>query len=334
MSSAPLPQLTGGRDATGAAAGGDPQDVGNRLIRAIGGVVLGAEHTIGLVVSALLSGGHVLVEDLPGTGKTTLAKAVARAVGGSFARVQGTPDLMPADVTGSGVWDDALGALRFVPGPVFANVLLMDELNRAAPRTQSALMEALDESAVTADGIRHQLPDPFLVIGTQNPVDQHGTFALPEGELDRFALRVGQGQLDLHTEMSVVRQQLAGPTVDALTPVVTLDELRAARAAVRSLHVADAAMAHAVNLVRATRTDQRVAQGASSRAALALVRTAQAVAAISGRDFITPDDTKAVAVPVLAHRLVLHRTPGTRPARQRSSSSPTWSARAPVPLGS
>ena len=169
MSSAPLPQLTGGRAATGATAGGDPQDVGNRLIRAIGGVVLGAEHTIGLVVSALLSGGHVLVEDLPGTGKTTLAKAVARAAGGSFARVQGTPDLMPADVTGSGVWDDALGALRFVPGPVFANVLLMDELNRAAPRTQSALMEALDESAVTADGIRHQLPDPFLVIGPRTP---------------------------------------------------------------------------------------------------------------------------------------------------------------------
>jgi MoxR-like ATPase len=297
--------------ATAAQPGADATAVGRRLVDAVRSVVRGSDSTVELVACAALAGGHVLLEDLPGTGKTTLARAVARSIGGTFARVQGTPDLMPADVTGSGVWDEQAGALRFAPGPVFANVLLVDELNRAAPRTQSALMEALDEGAVTVDGVRHALPDPFFAIGTQNPLDQHGTFALPEGELDRFAVRVGQGQLDLHTEVAVVREQLAGPTVDALSAVLTLDELRAARHAVRSLYVADAALAHAVGVVRATRTDQRVRQGASSRAAIALVRVAQARAVLAGREFVTPDDTKAVAGAVLAHRLVVHQSAGS-----------------------
>ncbi|WP_426566292.1 AAA family ATPase [Angustibacter sp. McL0619] len=332
MSSAPTSELAGQSGRAPSALPGDPHGVGVRMIQAVNGVVRGSENTVGLVVCALLSGGHVLVEDLPGTGKTTLAKAVARAVGGSFARVQGTADLMPADVTGSGVWDDQQGGLRFVPGPVFANVFLVDELNRAAPRTQSALMEALDEGAVTSDGVRHELPDPFFAIGTQNPSDQHGTFALPEGELDRFALRVGAGELDLHTEMAVVREQLVGPTVQNVSPVVTLADLRQARAAVRTLHVAEPAMAHAVAVVRATRSHQQVAQGASSRAALALVRAAQARAALAGRDYVTPDDTKAVAVSVLAHRIVLHgATAAPRDAAQRVVAD--LLARVPVPLG-
>ncbi|GAA4358834.1 AAA family ATPase [Angustibacter luteus] len=331
MSSATTSELAGSRDESAGSAAGDPNGVGLRVAQAVGSVVRGAETTIGLVTCALLAGGHVLVEDLPGTGKTTLARAFARAVGGSFARVQGTPDLMPADVTGSGVWDDGLGALRFAPGPAFANVLLVDELNRAAPRTQSALMEALDEGAVTSDGVRHALPDPFFAIGTQNPSDQHGTFALPEGELDRFAVRVSQGDLDLRTEMAVVREQLAGPTVDALTPVVTLADLRRARAAVRTLHVAEAALAYAVSVARATRVDERIVQGASSRGALTLVRTSQARAALAGRDYVTPDDVKAVAVPVLAHRLVLHDpTSSPRDAAQVVVSQVL--ARVPVPL--
>jgi MoxR-like ATPase len=332
VSSATTSELAGSRDESANGATGDPNVVGLTVAQAVGSVVRGAESTIGLVTCALLAGGHVLVEDLPGTGKTTLARAFARAVGGSFARVQGTPDLMPADVTGSGVWDDGLGALRFVPGPVFTNVLLVDELNRAAPRTQSALMEALDEGAVTSDGVRHALPDPFFAIGTQNPSDQHGTFALPEGELDRFALRVGQGELDLRTEMAVVREQLAGPTVQNLSPVITLAELRQARVAVRSLHVAEAAMAHAVSVVRATRSHPQVAQGASSRAALALVRAAQARAALAGRDYVTPDDTKVVAAPVLAHRLVLHGATAT-PRDAARQVVVDLLARVPVPLG-
>ncbi len=314
-------------------AAADAHAVGLRLVEAVSSVVRGADPTVRLVVCALLSGGHVLVEDLPGTGKTTLARAVARAVGGAFARVQGTPDLMPADVTGSGVWDDAVGALRFVPGPAFTNVLLVDELNRAAPRTQSAFMEALDEGAVTADGVRHPLPDPFFAIATQNPMDQHGTFALPEGELDRFAVCVGQGRLDLRTEVAVIREQLAGPTVDALAAVVSIDDLRAVRRVVREIHTAEAAVTHAVSLVRATRGDERVAQGASSRAALALVRTAQAHAVLTGRDFVTPDDTKAVAVAVLAHRLVLHRESGSNRSAAQAVVAELVQ-RAPVPLGS
>ena len=332
MSTAPTSELTGQASPASSAQPGDPLEVGGRLIRAVAGVVRGADDTIGLVVCALLSGGHVLVEDLPGTGKTTLAKAVAHSVGGTFARVQGTPDLMPADVTGAGIWDEQQRAMRFVPGPVFANVFLVDELNRAAPRTQSALMEALDEGSVTSDGVRHALPDPFFAIGTQNPSDQHGTFALPEGALDRFTLRVGQGQLDLHTEMAVVREQLAGPSVDGLSPVASLAELRAARATVRSLHVAEAAMAHAVGVVRATRAHPQIAQGASSRAALALVRAAQARAALTGRDYVTPDDTKVVAVPVLAHRIVLHGG-GSAPRDAAQRVVADLLARVPVPLG-
>jgi MoxR-like ATPase len=331
VSSATTSELAGSRDESANGATGDPNVVGLTVAQAVGSVVRGAESTIGLVTCALLAGGHVLVEDLPGTGKTTLARAFARAVGGSFARVQGTPDLMPADVTGSGVWDDGLGALRFVPGPVFTNVLLVDELNRAAPRTQSALMEALDEGAVTSDGVRHALPDPFFAIGTQNPSDQHGTFALPEGELDRFAVRVSQGDLDLRTEMTVVREQLAGPTVDALAPVVTLADLRRARAAVRTLHVAEAALAYAVSVARATRADERIAQGASSRGALTLVRTSQARAALAGRDYVTPDDVKAVAGPVLAHRLVLH-DPTSSPRDAAQVVVAQVLSRVPVPL--
>jgi MoxR-like ATPase len=245
------------------------------------------------------------------------------------ARVQATADLLPTDVTGSGVWDASTSGFRFVPGPVFAHVLLVDELNRTSPRTQSAFMEAMEEGAVTVDGVRHPLPDPFFVLATQNPFDQHGTFPLPEGQLDRFAVTTRLGPLDPQTELRVVREQLVSATVDDLAPVASPQDLRGARDACRAVHVSDAVLQHAVALAHATRTDPRVALGASPRATLALVRTAQALAVLRGRDFVAPDDTQELAVPVLAHRLALHAGPSAGEAAAVVSDAV---ARVPVTL--
>jgi MoxR-like ATPase len=275
------------------------------LVENVERVVRGRRAAVELVVCAVLAGGHALVEDVPGSGKTTLARAVARSVDGRFHRIQATADLLPADITGSGIWDPQRQVFDFVPGPLFAHVVLADELNRTTPRTQSAFLEAMEEGAVTVDGRRHPLPDPFFLVATQNPVEQHGTYPLPEGQLDRFAVRVRLGGLDAASERLVVREQLVRSTVDDLTPVLDVDELRALRAGVREVYVADAVLDHAVTVVRATREDPRVLLGASSRAAIGLVRCAQARAVLAGRDHVTPDDVRALAVPVLAHRLVL-----------------------------
>jgi MoxR-like ATPase len=287
-----------------------PGDVGRRIVANVEQVVRGRREAVELVTIALLAGGHVVVEDVPGTGKTTLARAIARSVGGSFQRIQATADLLPADITGSSMWDPASQQFSFVPGPVFAHVVLVDELNRTPPRTQSAFLEVMDEDAVTVDGIRHPVPDPFFVVATQNPLEQHGTYPLPEGQLDRFAVRIRLGGLDADSELRVVREQLAGPTVDSLGPVVGADEVRAARSSIRATHVADVVLEHALRLVRRTREDTRVRLGASSRAAITLVRCAQARAVLSGRDYVAPDDVRALAVPVLAHRLVLTTASG------------------------
>jgi MoxR-like ATPase len=279
--------------------------VSQRLIHNVQRVVRGRSDVVELVAAAMLAGGHVLLEDVPGSGKTTLARAFARSVGGSFGRVQGTPDLMPADITGSSMWNPTDHSFTFVPGPVFAHVVLVDEINRTPPRTQAAFLEVMDEGAVTVDGHRHPVPDPFFVLATQNPMEHHGTYPLPEGQLDRFALRLRLGELDVSSEVRVVREQLARPTVDDLTPVTSADELRAAQHEVRLLHVSDAVLDYAVTVTRATRQDPRVHLGASSRAAISLVRVAQARAVCQGRAYVTPDDVKAVAPAVLAHRLVM-----------------------------
>jgi MoxR-like ATPase len=291
--------------------------VAARLVAGVERVVHGRRDTVELVVCAVLAGGHVLVEDVPGSGKTTLARAVAAAIGGRFRRVQGTADLLPADITGSGVWEAERRAFSFVPGPLFAHVVLVDELNRTPPRTQSAFLEAMDEGAVTVDGVRHPLPDPFVVLATQNPFEQYGTYPLPEGQLDRFAVALSLGANDAVTERRVVREQLVGPQPDDLAPVTSPEQLVVVRAETRRTHVAEAVLDHALRLVEATRTAPGVTTGASTRAAVVLVRCAQARALLAGRDHVVPDDVKAVAVAVLGHRLVLADGPGGAHRGQR-----------------
>lgn len=283
----------------------DASGVAGRLVAGVERVVHGRSAQVRLIACAVLAGGHVLLEDVPGSGKTTLARAFARTLGGDLRRIQGTADLLPADITGSGVWEPDRRAFSFVPGPVFGHVVLVDELNRTPPRTQSAFMEAMDEGAVTVDGRRHALPDPFVVLATQNPLEQYGTYPLPEGQLDRFAVALTLGANDAAVERRVVREQLERATVDELSAVTSPAELALVRAESRRTHVAEAVLDHAVRVVEATRTHPGVALGASTRAALVLVRCAQARALLDGRDHVVPDDVKAVAPAVLGHRLQL-----------------------------
>ena len=275
------------------------------LVANVEKVVHGRRASVELVVAGLLSGGHVLVQDVPGSGKTTLARAMARSIGGDFRRIQGTADLLPGDITGSSMWDPSRHEFIFVPGPVFTNVLLVDELNRATPRAQSAMLEAMDESTVTVDGIRHALPEPFFVMATQNPTDQYGTFPLPEGQLDRFAVALSLGPNDIATERRVMREQLMRATVDELQPVLGPEELRWVQVEVRRTHVADAVLDFSLELLSATRDHSQLRVGASSRAGISLMRCAQAHALLSGRDYVVPDDVKLLAPSVLGHRLVL-----------------------------
>jgi MoxR-like ATPase len=291
-----------------------PASVARALVTNIGSVLRGHDDAVEMVVAAVLAGGHVLVEDVPGSGKTTLARAVARSLGGTFSRIQRTSDLLPSDVTGSAVWNPERFAFEVVRGPIFANVVLVDELNRASPRTQSGLLEAMDEFAVTVDGRRCELPDPFTLVATQNPTDQHGTYSLPEGQLDRFAVCLNLGPLAPAYERIVVREQLGGPTVDHLRPVADVEQLLAARDRVRTMHLADDVLDYALSVAQATRADSRVAVGASTRAGLVLVRVAQSLAVLRGGDYVLPDDVKKAAVPCLAHRLVTAGGPGVRGA--------------------
>lgn len=275
------------------------------LVDQVASVVRGRDTTIRLITAALVAGGHVLLEDLPGSGKTTLGRAFAHAADISFGRIQATADMLPADITGSAVWEPDSRRFRFVPGPLFANLVLVDELNRASSRTQSAFMESLEEHAVTVDGVRHTLPDPFFVIATQNPVEQYGTFPLPEGQLDRFMLCLHLGALDPLEEFRVLTEQVAGATVDQLTPAIDVDSLRLLRETSRRVHTSDAVRRYLLALVIGTRQHPQVAQGASTRAAIALNRAAQAWALLNGRDYVRPEDVQTLAVPALAHRLVL-----------------------------
>lgn len=266
--------------------------------------VVGAEEPLRLLTITLLAEGHALLEDVPGVGKTLLARAFARSLGLGFGRIQGTPDLLPTDVTGSSVLAD--GAFRFIPGPIFTNILLVDEINRATPRTQSALLEAMQEGQVSVDGETRPLPSPFLVLATQNPVELEGTFALPEAQLDRFLVRIAVGYPEEDQERAIARRyREAAEPLEAIGPVADVAELPTLRATVRGVRVSDEVEAYAVRIVRATRDHADLRLGASPRASVALYRAAQAAAFLEGRDYVLPDDVAALAEPVLTHRLLV-----------------------------
>lgn len=270
----------------------------------IAGVFLGKPEPVRLVLTSVLAGGHVLLEDVPGVGKTLLAHTLARSMAGDFRRVQFTPDLLPADIVGVSIYDPKRGAFDFKPGPVFTHVLVADEVNRATPRTQSALLEAMNEAQVSVDRTSHPLPQPFFVIATQNPSEFEGTYPLPESQLDRFMVRLRIGYPEPEDEARIVRAQEDHHPLDDLEPVLDTTRMRDLQASARAVHLADDVLEYALALVRATRESRKVHLGVSPRGSLALTRAARAYALVDGRDFVTPDDIKALAVPVLAHRLV------------------------------
>ena len=269
-------------------------------------VVIGKRHEVLLVLVALLCRGHVLIEDVPGVGKTVLAKAVSRSLGCTFKRIQFTPDLLPSDVTGVNVFNQQTSRFEYRPGPVVAQLVLADEINRATPKTQSALLEAMEEGQVTVDGVTHPLPDPFVVLATQNPIEYEGTFPLPEAQLDRFLIRLSLNYPGRKGELEMLERQHHAHPLDDLKQTVRVEDLQLAQAAVRDVHVAMPIREYIFDLVDATRHHDDVYLGASPRGSLALYNASRAWAALHGRDFVTPDDVKDLAEPTLAHRVIVN----------------------------
>ena len=307
------------------------RDATERLVEHVAAVVVGKREVTEQLLGALLVEGHVLLDDVPGVGKTTLARAVARSLDLSFRRIQCTPDLVPSDVTGISIYDQRAGAFEYRPGPLSANVVLVDEINRATPRAQSALLEAMQERQVTVDETTHPLPDPFLVIATQNPVELEGTFPLPEAQLDRFLFLLNLGYPDADDEETILK--IHGPAnvrAETLEPILSPAEIAKLRDEVRAVRVGDAVRRYTVEIIRGTRRVDGVELGASPRAALALYRAAQAHAAIRGRTYVLPDDVKAQALAVLRHRLFLNADAQMR-GRTTTAIIGEVLARTPVP---
>jgi len=283
----------------------DVQAMARRLQESLGTVIVGKETEIELCIVGLLCRGHLLIEDVPGTGKTLLAKALARSSGCTFERVQFTPDLLPGDVTGVSVYNPQAQSFEFRRGPIFAQVLLADEINRATPKTQSALLEAMEEWQVTVDGISHPLPEPFVVLATQNPIELGGTFPLPEAQVDRFLLKLRLGYLPANQETAMLDRFQSGTPLASLEPVTNAEEISAAQAVCRQVYCDEALKDYCVRIVRRTREHRDVSLGASPRGTLGMLHASQARAALAGRDFVLPDDIKEIAPNVLEHRVML-----------------------------
>jgi len=281
------------------------QEPAERVVANVERVIIGKHLEVRMALVALLCEGHILIEDVPGVGKTMLAKAISRSVGCSFRRIQFTPDLLPSDVTGLSIFNQKTHEFEFRPGPIMAQVVLADEINRATPKTQSALLECMEERQATIDGVTHPMPSPFLVMATQNPIEYEGTFALPEAQLDRFMLRLRIGYPKAVEEIVILDEQKRTHPIEAVSQVLDVDELRVMQSAVREVYVDQAVAEYIVRLVTATREHPDVYLGASPRGSIALYHATQAYSAMQGRDYVIPDDVKALAVAVLAHRLIV-----------------------------
>ncbi|HSG85108.1 MAG TPA: MoxR family ATPase [Candidatus Limnocylindrales bacterium] len=315
------------------------QQAGDRVVANVERVIVGKHEEVRLALVALLCRGHLLIEDVPGTGKTMLAKAIARSLGCSFRRIQFTPDLLPSDVTGLSIFNQKTQEFEFRPGPIMAQVVLADEINRATPKTQSALLECMEERQATIDGVTYRMPDPFLVIATQNPIEYEGTFALPEAQLDRFFLRLRLGYPQPIEEIVILDEQKRAHPLETLTEVLAVDELREMQASVREIYVDSAVSDYIVRLVNATRNHPDVYLGASPRGSIALYRAGQALAGLLGRDYVIPDDVKVLAEPALAHRLIIKTastihdvTPGAV-VRELVSTTAVEAVKAPAGTG-
>ena len=296
----------------------DAAAVARRIADNVSNVIIGKDEAIEQALAALIAEGHILVEDVPGVGKTMLARSIAVSIGGTFSRIQFTPDLLPSDVTGISVYNQASGEFSFRSGPIVAQLVLADEINRATPKTQSALLEAMEERQVTVDGVTHYLPSPFLVIATQNSIEYEGTFPLPEAQLDRFLMRVSVGYPQFDEEMTIIAQQEHAHPIQDLEAVATPDDVLMMQRAAQEVYVDSLVREYLVLVAEATRSHPDAALGASPRASLGLFRTARALALIRGRDYVLPDDIKELAVAVLSHRIVLTpaaRMRGVRPER-------------------
>lgn len=276
-----------------------------KVVKNVGKVIIGKEEVVTLLLTALLAEGHVLLEDVPGTGKTKLAKSLAKSLDAKFSRIQFTPDLLPGDITGLNIYDQKQGEFVLRKGPAFTNVLLADEINRATPRTQSGLLECMEERQITIDGETYPAGEPFFVIATQNPVETLGTFPLPEAQMDRFMMKLSMGLPNKAEECSILERYMKEEPLAALTPVVTMEEFKQAKEEIANVFVHKCVLEYMVDIVSATRQGENILMGVSPRGTLALLHCAKAYAYLQGRSFVTPDDIKALAVPVLAHRIVM-----------------------------
>jgi MoxR-like ATPase len=306
----------------------------NAIVTEVEKAIVGKTSTVRMAAVALMCNGHLLIEDIPGVGKTTLAKALARAIGGEFRRMQFTPDLLPADITGASIYNQKTGEFDFRPGPVFGNVVLVDEINRATPKTQSSLLEAMEERQVTSDGETRRLPHPFFVIATQNSVEMTGTYPLPEAQLDRFFMRLSLGYPDRDDELKVLSEHRTSLPIDSVQTVISLSQLIEIQQAIKEVFVHEAVREYMVDVVRATRESNQLIMGSSPRGSLYLMRGAQAMAAVNGVDYVRPDDVKAVAPAILGHRVIARAEVKVRGASTEQVIERLLEAvPAPIPVG-